>query len=79
VKRSSRLLDYCGLPTSDVQAALKAFERDPQAGTFLGREDPSVGNQLRLTEAQVSEILAILKQHPVISTPDFTPPGTRTV
>jgi putative acetyltransferase len=73
------VFEYCGLPTSSAQAALKVFERDPQAGTFLGREDPSVGNRLRLTEAQVGEILAILGQHPVINTPDYMLPGTLTV
>lgn len=73
------VFEYCGLPTSSVQAALRVFERDPQAGTFLGREDPSVGNQLRLTEAQVAEIRAILRQHPVINSLDFTPPGSLAV
>lgn len=30
---------YCGLPVASVKGALKAFERDAQAGTVLARED----------------------------------------
>lgn len=70
------IFKYCGLPTSKVGQALKAFERDAQEGTNFARENPAVGNRLRLTDQQVAAIHAVLQHHLVIRAPDFIAPGT---
>jgi hypothetical protein len=70
---------YCALPVSDVKGALRAFERDAQAGTRLARDDATRGNTLRLSERQLTDIYDVLQRHPVIKTPDFKLPGTLTV
>lgn len=70
---------YCGLPVSSVKGALRAFERDAQAGTVLAREDAKRGNALRLSEQQVADIHDVLQRHPIIKLPDYMLPGTLTV
>ena len=70
---------YCGLPVSDVKGALRAFERDAQAGTVLSRENAKQGNALRLSDQQVADVHDVLQRHPVIKTPDYMLPGTLTV
>jgi hypothetical protein len=72
----SAIFDYCGLPTEQVAQTLVAFERDSQAGTVLARENPSEGNTLRLSDAQIDEITRILARHPVVNMSDFVVPGT---
>lgn len=71
----SGIFTYCGLPLVGVKKALRAFERDAQAGTPLAREDAARGNALRLSDKQVADIYDVLKRHPVVKTPDFKPPG----
>ncbi len=44
--------------------------------TFLARENPSEGNQMRLSDEEVAQITRILERHPVIKTSDFVLPGT---
>ncbi len=73
------IFEYCELPTTQIEKALRAYERDSQAGTFLAREKPTEGNKLRLTEAQIESIRAILARHSVIKTSDFVAPGTPSV
>ncbi len=70
---------YCGLPASGVEKALRAFERDAQAGTGLARAYPKQGNALRLSDQQVADVYEVLERHPVINTPDFVLPGTLSV
>lgn len=70
------ILEYCGLPTTQIPELLEVFARDAQAGTALARENPHEGNQLRLSEAEVDEMRRIVQRHPVVTTPDFVAPGT---
>lgn len=72
------IFEYCGLPLAAVQVALQAFSRDSQQGTRLARERSDQGSIYALPEAQITQIRAILKRHPVIQTPDFLLPGTLT-
>lgn len=75
----SEIFAYCGLPSSDVKKALRAFERDAQAGTVLARADPKQGNTLRLADQQLADVYDVLECHPVVNTPDYELPGTLTV
>jgi hypothetical protein len=75
----SAIFAHCGLPVAEVPKALRAFDRDAQAGTPLQREIPTEGNRLRLTDAQQQDIANILRQHPVIQHSDFIVPGTLSV
>ena len=60
---------------TQVAQALRAYERDSQAGTVLARDNPAQGNQLRLTDDQHASIERILRRHPVIKGNDFQPPN----
>ena len=70
------IFDYCGLPSGQVAETLHVFERDSQAGTILARENPTEGNKLKLSDAQIVEIRRMLAQHLVIQTLDYIVPGT---
>jgi hypothetical protein len=70
------ILDYCGLRTAQMPGLLDVFAQDTQAGSPLARENPSVGNQLRLSDEEVAQLTQILERHPVIKTSDFVLPGT---
>jgi hypothetical protein len=70
------IFDYCGLPITMVERALKAFERDSQQGTVLARDDTQKGNTVKLTNEITTQIQAILNRHPTIHKPDFILPGT---
>ena len=72
----TQLFEYCDLPTTSVTQALKAFERDSQAGTTLARDRANQGNVTTLDESDRSQIAAIVALHPVIQSPDFIIPGT---
>jgi hypothetical protein len=74
-----KVFTYCDLPVSKVKEALKAFERDAQAGTPLAREDAKQGNTLRLSDEQLADVYDVLQRHPIIKTPDFRLPGTLTL
>ena len=67
---------YCGLPLSGVNRALRAFDKDAQAGTALARADAKRGNAVRLTDQQLADVYDVLERHPVVNTPDFVLPGT---
>ncbi len=71
-----KIFAYCGLPLAGVRKALRAFERDAQAGTMLARADPKRGNIQRLNEQQLADVYDVIERHPVINTPDFVLPGT---
>jgi hypothetical protein len=70
------MLEYCGLPTTQMPELLAVFARDAQAGTALARANPHEGNHLRLSAAEVEEMGRILQRHPVVKTFDFVVPGT---
>ena len=72
----SALLEYCGLPTTQMPGLLRVFTRDAQAGTALARENPEEGNRLRLSEEEREAMARILRRHPMVTTPDFVAPGT---
>jgi hypothetical protein len=67
---------YCGLPLRNVRRALRAYNRDSQAGSPFAREDPDQENQDALTESDIRSINALLGRHPVLNISDFTVPGT---
>jgi hypothetical protein len=70
------ILQYCGLPITQVPDLLGVFARDAQAGTALARDNPEEGNQLRLCDGDREAITRIVQRHPVGNTPDFIVPGT---
>lgn len=74
-----KIFAYCGLPVSNVARALKAFEKDAQAGTPLARENATKGNALKLSNQQLADVYNVLARHPVINTPNFVLPGTLSV
>lgn len=76
VKTLNAVFQYVGLPISEVQRTLSVFETDSQAGTGFQRDDPKVGNQEKLSEADIAEIKHILSVYPYIKESDFTVPGT---
>jgi hypothetical protein len=64
------------LPESGIDTALEAMARDSQEGTSLARESDSSGNRQTLGAEQIEQINTILRQHPIIQTPDYVLPGT---
>jgi hypothetical protein len=72
----TEVFKYCNLPTARVQETLGVFARDAQAGTELARENPQEGNQLKLSNEQLDELIRIVKHHPIIKDSDFVVPGT---
>ncbi len=78
-KTLTAVFQYCGLPLSEVQRTLKVFETDSQAGTPLGRDNPKVGNQEKLSDEDLAEINRILSIYPYIKESDFVVPGTLTI
>jgi len=70
------IFTHCGLPPARVSETLGVFERDSQAGTPLARENPAVGNQMRLSDAELAEIARIVQRHSRIKDPNFIAPGT---
>jgi hypothetical protein len=70
------LFRHCHLPESGIDTALEAMARDSQEGTSLARESDSSGNRQTLGAEQIEQINTILRQHPIIQTPDYVLPGT---
>ena len=70
------LFHQCNLPESGVETALEAMAHDSQEGTKLARESDSSGNRQSLSAEQLEQINTILRQHPIIQTPDYILPGT---
>lgn len=70
------ILAYCGLPPTQAPNILDVFAQDAQADTALARDNPEQGNQLRLSDEEQEAIARILRQHPVVTAPDFVAPGT---
>jgi len=72
----TEVFKYCNLPTVRMQETLGVFAHDAQAGTELARENPKKGNQLKLSNGQLDELIRIVKHHPIIKDPYFVVPGT---
>ncbi len=71
------IFDYCDLPASKVEVALKAFERDSQQGTPLeGTSQQKSDTEFSMSAEQVARLRTILQKHDIINTPDFIVPGS---
>lgn len=75
VKSPAETLDtiftYCDLPLSSVQRGMRAFARDSQSGTELGRKNPNAIHEQSLTEEEIASVKAILSRHPVLNNFDY--------
>ena len=67
---AARLLRHCGLPVGAVPAALRAFERDSQAGLPIARAPRAE----TFTAENRDRFLATLARHPRIRSPDLLLP-----
>jgi hypothetical protein len=74
----TNLFDYCGIPRSEVAHALRAFDKDSQAGTSMARDTANRGNQQALTDQQIAEITAMVRRHPILKDPNIILPGSLT-
>ena len=63
------VLKLMGLPESGLNAALRAFESDAQAGTKLAR-DAGRGNTLKLPEDQQATVRKLLAKQPLLNAAD---------
>lgn len=70
------IFGYCGLPAAEVPELLSVFAQDSQAGTPAARENPTEGNQRRLSVQETDAITRIVGRHPRINNPFFVAPGT---
>ncbi|NEP74839.1 MAG: sulfotransferase [Okeania sp. SIO2G4] len=71
------IVQYCGLPISEVDNACKAFTKDSQSGSNLSQENTR-NNQIdkpNIVDIR-QKIYRLLEKHPEIQTPDFIVPGT---
>ena len=66
----ARLLAHCGLPTEALSPALRAFDRDSQAGTAIARK----GRDASFTEANAARFRRTLARHPRRIDPDLRLP-----
>jgi hypothetical protein len=63
---AARLLAHCGLPADALPAALRAFERDSQAGTRIARDR----RETAFTDAHLARFRATLARCPQAPEPD---------
>lgn len=70
------LFRRCNLPASGVETALDVMARDSQEGTSLARDAGSSDSRQSLSPQHIEQINAVLRQHPLIQTPDYILPGT---
>ena len=66
----ARLLRFCGLPAGALPDALRAFERDSQAGLPIARRERAE----TFTAEDRDRFLATLARHPRIRSPDLLLP-----
>jgi hypothetical protein len=70
-----KIFEYCGLPTTSMDAVYQVLEKDSQAGS--GVSQAAIGHKsFGLTDAQRGDLFRELESHPVIQSPDFILPGT---
>lgn len=67
------LLAHCGLPASALEAAMKAFETDSQAGTQLARDRDAVS----FSDENYERFRTTLARHPRFETSDMLLPDIR--
>jgi len=70
-----KIFEYCGLPTSNMEAVYQVLEKDSQAGSGVSQETLS-HKKSGLTESQRTDLFRELQAHPTIQSPDFVIPGT---
>ena len=70
----SALLSHLGLPLDGVREALAAFDQDSQVGTRMARADAKTGAKLIFSAQELTDIAALLQQHPVIKSSEFRVP-----
>jgi hypothetical protein len=58
------VLDHVGVPGQDVQAALRAFERDSQAGSPLSREAAAQRSE-EITDSTWDSVRDLIRRYPV--------------
>ena len=68
------VFDYCGLPTSHLSQAIRAFETDSQAGTAISRDVAAAD----LPPERVEHFLKLLSQHARFANPDIVLPDVHT-
>ncbi len=69
------VMKMMGLPDTSLNAALRAFASDAQAGTKLAR-DGGRGNTLALPEDQQATVRELLGKQPALNSADVVLPGT---
>jgi hypothetical protein len=70
-----KIFEYCGLPTTSMDAVYQVLEKDSQAGSGFAR-DALRHKKSGLMEAQRADLFRDLQAHRVIQSPDFIVPGT---
>jgi hypothetical protein len=70
------ILTYLAVPAGTVPAALRAFERDSQAGSFLSREEAS-RRPGTITDEQWESVRNLLDRYPI--PPDTLPPESTAI
>ena len=70
-----KIFEYCGLPTSNMEAVYQVLEKDSQAGSGVSQETLS-HKKSGLTESQRTDLFRELQAHLAIQSPDFIVPGT---
>lgn len=71
-----KLFEYLNLPIEAVDSAMKAFEKDSQAGTILARQSATSGNKIQLPDSDLEGLKQIFAGQPVINHSDIVLPGT---
>jgi len=70
------ILEYCDLPTDNIDGLLTVFEHDSQRGTSLARTAVNSAASNQLTEAHFMQLRQLLKNHPDLSSPHVVLPDT---
>ncbi len=70
------ILEYCHLPTDDIDDLLTVFEHDSQRGTSLARTAVSSAASNQLTDDHFIQMRQLLKNHPDLSSPHVILPDT---
>jgi hypothetical protein len=70
-----KIIEFCGLPSRDLEDVYQVFARDSQAGSALSREKVRQV-EFELTAAHMADLHEALQAHPFIKSPDFVVPTT---
>ena len=74
-KAFQKIFEYCSLPTTNMEAVYQVLEKDSQAGTAIAQDTVNQRSNV-LTDAHLADLAQVLKDHPVIKSPDFIVPAT---